>query len=72
MRVSGSLDRLERITTGLLGLVVSIENMIHFLLKSGEDAPQWEEGAGGVKAQPGGSLGWLNLQITWTETISRQ
>ena len=58
--------------------------MIHFLFKSGEDAPQWEEGAGGggVKTQPGGSLAWLNLQPTWTwslfeykmrnETISSQ
>ena len=77
MRASGSLALLERTTTGLLGSVLfesdsELNRLIQFLLDidlaSGEDAPQWEEGAGGggggVNSEPGGSRASPNLQTT--------
>ena len=66
MRASGSSALLERTTTGLPGSVgIDVDFEFDTFgfdmdLNPGEDAPQWEEGAGGgVKPQPGGSTAWL-------------
>ena len=64
------MDLPGRTTTGLLGsdwiaiwVLIRIEVFLDLDLESGEDAPQWEEGAGGG-VKPGGFLALDCIALT--------